>query len=74
MEILLNLGIKYLTENNEKNIFLIILIFINIQIYQEGNSDYIKILYRYILLEFYNNWMQLHRGDKATRFGEQESG
>ena len=55
LEILLNLGIKYLTENNEKNIFLIILIFINIQIYQEGNSDYIKILYRYKFLEFYNN-------------------
>ena len=55
LEILLNLGIKCLTENNKKNIFLIILIFINIQIYQEGNSDYIKILYRYKFLEFYNN-------------------
>ena len=56
LEILLNLGNIFLKdEKDEENIILIIWIFINIQIYKEGNGDYLKELYSQKFLEFYNN-------------------
>ena len=58
LEILLNIGNNFLTNaknENEENIILIIWIFINIQIYKEGNGDYFKVLFSPRFLEFYNN-------------------
>ena len=56
LEILLNLGNNFLkNEKSEENIILIIWIFINIQIYKEGNGDYLKVLYSQKFLDFYNN-------------------
>ena len=55
LEILLNLGINFLNQKNVENLILIIWIFINIQLYKEGNEDYIKDLYSDKFFEFYND-------------------
>ena len=44
LELLLNLGIKF-SFNDEANIIQILCIFINIQIYNEGNGEYLISLY-----------------------------
>ena len=55
LEILLNLGINFLNQKNITNLNLIIWIFINIQIYREGNGEYIQNLYSDKFFEFYND-------------------
>lgn len=54
LEILLNLGINFLKQKNIENLILIIWIFINIQIYKEGNGEYIENLYNEKFFDFYN--------------------
>ena len=54
LELLLNLGKYFYKNKNEENLILVIWIFINIQIYKEGNGDYLKCLYNENFLEFYN--------------------
>ena len=53
-EILLNIGNKFLYEKNENNLILIIWILINIQIHNEGNDDYLSMIYNDIYFDFYN--------------------
>ena len=53
LELLLNLGIKFFI-NDEENIIQILYIFINIQIYNEGNGEYLISLYSEKFFEFYN--------------------
>ena len=52
-EILLNLGNKFIQDKNEKNIIEIIWILLNIQVYNEGNDDYLKILFTEKYMDFY---------------------
>ena len=54
LELLLNLGINFFNNKNEENLIQVLLIFINIQIYNEGNCDYLSSLYNQKFLEFYN--------------------
>ena len=54
LELLLNLGKYFYKNKNDENLILVIWIFINIQIYKEGNGDYLKCLYNENFLEFYN--------------------
>jgi len=53
-EILLNLGNNFLNEKNENNLILIIWILINIQIHNEGNDDYLSMIYNDKYFDFYN--------------------
>lgn len=53
-EILLKLGNIFLYNKNENDLILIIWILMNIQIHNEGNNNYLKILYSDKFLEFYN--------------------
>ena len=55
LELLLNLGKYFYKNKNDENLILVIWIFINIQIYKEGNGDYLKCLYNESFLEFYND-------------------
>ena len=55
LELLLNLGKYFYKNKNEENLILVIWIFINIQIYKEGNGDYLKCLYNENFLDFYND-------------------
>lgn len=54
-EILLDLGNKFIKENNENDLIKIIWILINVQVYHEGNNDYLKIIYDEKYMEFYYN-------------------
>ena len=63
-EILLNLGNIFLNNKNEKDLILVIWILMNIQIYNEGNNDYLNILYGEKYLKFYNTCF--------TQFGSDE--
>ena len=63
-EILLNLGNIFLNNKNEKDLILVIWILMNIQIYNEGNNDYLNILYGENYLKFYNTCF--------TQFGSDE--
>ena len=53
-EILLKLGNIFLHEKNENNLILIIWILINIQIHNEGNDDYLSMIYNDKYFDFYN--------------------
>ena len=63
-EILLYLGNKFIYEKNENNLIKIIWILMNIQIFSEGNSDYLKKIYNEKYMEFYNECF--------TNFGSDE--
>jgi hypothetical protein len=52
-EILLNLGKKFIQDKNEKNLIEIIWILLNIQVYNEGNDDYLKMIYSENYMNFY---------------------
>ena len=54
LEILLDLGLSFIKCKNEYDLEKILLIFMNIQIYNEGNNSYLNILYSNKFLEFTN--------------------
>ena len=54
LEILLDLGLSFIKCKNEYDLEKILLIFMNIQIYNEGNNSYLNILYSEKFLEFTN--------------------
>jgi len=53
-KILLNLGNKFIYEKNVYDLIQIIWILMNIQLFNEGNNDYLKIIYGEEYMEFYN--------------------
>ena len=65
LELLLNLGIKF-SFNDEANIIQILCIFINIQIYNEGNGEYLISLYSDKFFEFYNKCFIQSKSDEIV--------
>jgi len=65
LELLLNLGIKF-SFNDETNIIQILCIFINIQIYNEGNGEYLISLYSDKFFEFYNKCFIQSKSDEIV--------
>ena len=63
-EILLDLGYKFLINNNENDLVQLIWILINIQVYNEGNDNYLKIIYGDKFFDFYDKCF--------TQFGSDE--
>ena len=64
LELLLNLGINFFNNKKEENLIQILWIFINIQIYNEGNGEYLTNLYSHKFLEFYNECFTLSNSDE----------
>ena len=65
LELLLNLGIKF-SFNDEANIIQILCIFINIQIYNEGNGEYLISLYSDKFFEFYDKCFIQSKSDEIV--------
>ena len=63
-ELLLYLGINFLNNKNQDNLIQIIWIFINIQIYNEGNGKYLMSLYDDKFLEFYDECFNQYNSDE----------
>ena len=63
-EILLDLGYKFLIDKNENDLIQLIWILLNIQVYNEGNNNYLKIIYGDKYFEFYDKCF--------TQFGSDE--
>ena len=64
LELLLNLGINFFNNKKEENLIKILWIFINIQIYNEGNGEYLTNLYNQKFLEFYNQCFTQSNSDE----------
>ena len=64
LELLLNLGIHYFKQKNEENLIHVLWIFINIQIFNEGNGDYLKRLYDEQFLCFYDDCFSKSNSDE----------
>ena len=64
LELLLNLGINFFNNKKEENLIKILWIFINIQIYNEGNGVYLTNLYNQKFLEFYNQCFTQSNSDE----------
>ena len=65
-EILLDLGYKFLIDKNENDLIQLIWILINIQLYKEGNNNYLKILYGDTFFDFYNQSFTQFGSDEIT--------